>query len=45
MCKGLVIIYRGGGGLVQIGGGSPLFIHGLKGGGEHRKIFKCIASC
>ena len=52
MCKGLVIIYREGegGGLVQIGGGSPLFIHGLKGGGGAQKniqmycqLLNCIA--
>ena len=29
--KGLVIIYREGGELVQIGGGPPFFMHGLKG--------------
>ena len=35
--EGLVIIYREGG-LVQIGGGPPFFMHGLKGGGALKNM-------
>jgi len=35
--RGLVIIYQEGGGLVQIGGGTPFFMQGLRGAGGIKK--------